>query len=193
MEKLTPNILRTNASDHAATVLRAMLGVIPLVGPLIPELVDVIIPNQRRERTETYLTDLDARISKLEIGQLSPLKVALFEDGWFAAVRAVSTERIHRINIIVSQGLAADEANVEHHRLLLRILETLNDEDCAELIRRTSGGATGRLSRDRLQRLHAAGALTQDVYLREGGDASGYEVSSLGRDLADALASSEAS
>ena len=88
--------IKANASDHLAAALKALAGVVPVVGGAIAELVGTIIPNQRMDRVVRFATALEARLSALECrsiqGELSNEHFSdLLEDALQQAARATST------------------------------------------------------------------------------------------------------
>jgi hypothetical protein len=126
-----PRALRSQFSDHAATVLKATLGNLPVGGALVTELIGVIIPNQREERIVAYLAGLARKVEatgrtldQLQ-AQLTPEKAALFEDGANGAVKATTAGRIEQLVDLVAQGLGSHGREAEDQRSLVRLLNDL--------------------------------------------------------------------
>jgi hypothetical protein len=130
-----PPALRENASDRAATILRATLGNIPPAGSLISELIASVIPNQRLDRVADFVARLSRRLNRAEeklehlADGMSPEKVALFEDGLRGAASATAETRIEHLAALVAAGLTASEREAEDHRAIVRLLNELNDKD----------------------------------------------------------------
>ncbi|HFG1639843.1 TPA: hypothetical protein ACGFW1_003524 [Vibrio cholerae] len=54
--------MKIDKMEIASIISKGALGAIPLVGPLAAEVVGAIIPNQRIERIETLLHDLESAL-----------------------------------------------------------------------------------------------------------------------------------
>lgn len=135
-----PPALRSQFSDHAATVLKATLGNLPVGGALVTELIGVIIPNLREERIVAYLAGLARKVEatgrtleQLQ-AELTPEKAALFEDGANGAVKATTAGRIEQLVALVAQGLGAGGREAEDQRSLVRLLNDLTDTDLRYLM-----------------------------------------------------------
>ena len=130
----TKDIVSSNKSDLIASVGKSVVGAVPFVGPLLSELVDSLIPNQRVDRLTKYVTELERRLSNTEEQNLR-LKVqneeylTLIEDGYIYASRAITDERRFYIASIVARGLTHEEVDVNSSKYLLRLLSELNDTE----------------------------------------------------------------
>ncbi|ACL62542.1 hypothetical protein [Methylobacterium nodulans] len=125
--------LGETARDRDVALARGALGLIPVVGSVIGELVTMTIPNQRAERLETYARHLGERLQALEPDALrktfeNPENVDLFEDGAFQSARALSDERRERIARIVARGLTSDERGRTEAKRILRLLSSVEDD-----------------------------------------------------------------
>lgn len=118
--------LGMSTADQVATFVRATSSLIPGVGPIIGQLITEIIPNQRLDRLENYLRQLNERVERLETIKGAPERIALFEDGALLAIRALSEDRMRHIAEVVSRGLNGSEREVLEARRLLTILDQLN-------------------------------------------------------------------
>ena len=130
----TKDIVSSNKSDLIASAGKSVVGAVPFVGPLLSELVDSLIPNQRVDRLTKYVTELERRLSATEEQNLR-LKVqneeylTLIEDGYIYASRAITDERRFYIASIVARGLTHEEIDVNSSKYLLRLLSELNDTE----------------------------------------------------------------
>jgi hypothetical protein len=93
-------ILETNRTDIIAALARGVASACPIIGGLIAEAVNQIIPNQKVERVIDYLRLLDQKIAALneDFGRVADRLrdergLDLFEDGILQAARAISQER----------------------------------------------------------------------------------------------------
>ena len=53
--------LDNRAVDYVLNAVKAAVGPIPIVGPLVSELVGVVIPNQRLDRIAKFLVELERK------------------------------------------------------------------------------------------------------------------------------------
>ena len=58
--------LDTTSADYVVNSLRAIVGTLPIVGPLFSELAGVVVPNQRMERIAKFARELERRLHDLE-------------------------------------------------------------------------------------------------------------------------------
>lgn len=131
--------LSSNNVDAAAAAARGVLGMIPIVGGLLAELVSAYIPQQRMERVAKYLNMLDERVERLgrdvaESRLKQPAYEELFEDGLFQAARATSDERKEHIAALVANGLNAKETQQQGFKHLLQLLGEMNEVELLVLI-----------------------------------------------------------
>lgn len=122
------NVLGVRLADRIAALTRGVVGAVPYIGPIVSELVTQVIPNQRLERIEAYITELDKRVKKAERDKLvHPRKVDLFEDGAFQAIRSLSEERTEYIANVVARGLSGEEKEELAAKRILTLLTQLDD------------------------------------------------------------------
>lgn len=126
--------LHNKKNDLIASAGKSILGAVPLAGPLLTEIVEHLVPNQRVERLTTYVEVLESRLAEAEESIIrasveSPAGLALAEDGFIAASRAVTKERITYIASTVANGLTKKDVDKNRHRYLLNLLSELNDEE----------------------------------------------------------------
>lgn len=126
--------LGSRAPDRLAAVLRAGSGMIPLVGSVIAEIVNELVPNQRADRIEKYLVHLVQEVAKCKIEnvdqRLKQLEnVDLLETGAFQSARALSDERLLYIAKAVAEGIAAEERNKINAKRILNLIGEIDDEE----------------------------------------------------------------
>jgi len=120
--------------DRASALTKGGIGMIPVAGPIIAELVGTLIPDQRFDRIEAYIRFLESRIDLLsteqkEVIKTSPEHIDLFEEGAHQAVRAITDERRQQIAKIVAEGLSGEKREAIDKKRLLLIFSQLDDED----------------------------------------------------------------
>jgi hypothetical protein len=128
-----PN-LRSESADHFTTLMKGGLGAIPLIGPLMAEIVGNVIPNQRMDRLVQFVQILEQRLSGLEEAVLreklaSATAIDLLEDSFLLAVRATSEERLEHISNVLANGLVPEESNHSESKRMLWLLGQLNDQE----------------------------------------------------------------
>ncbi len=126
--------LSTTTTDIVTSLCRGATGMVPVIGPLIAEIIGNIIPNQRVARIIRFVQLLDERLQKLERGLLEskltqPAGVDLLEDAFTQASRATSDERLEHIANVVANGLSEDEWNQAQSKRLLWLLGQLDDAE----------------------------------------------------------------
>lgn len=121
-----------SSSDPAKAILKGILSGIPLIGGVVSEIVGQIIPDQRIERLERYVIHLAEELQKLGAVDVvdemkKPENVDLFEDGAFAAAKALTDEKRERIARLVAYGISGDEQARLEAKRLLDLLAALDD------------------------------------------------------------------
>lgn len=125
-------ILKNKAADNVAAATRPFIGLLPIIGPFLSELVTNVIPNQRIDRVTHYLKTLSEKLSKLHEVTVrqqltNPGFSGLIEESLQEAIRSVSEERRVQIASLVANGLDASRINLIGSQHLLGLLGELND------------------------------------------------------------------
>ena len=121
-------------TDLAVAFSKGVLGAIPIVGPLMAEIVGHVIPNQRLDRLEKFLLileekvkDVDSKVLKRRFGKEE--FVDLLEDGMIHASRALSDERKEYIASVIENGIKEENLNALQKKLILNLLSELTDAE----------------------------------------------------------------
>lgn len=119
-------------SEMLGAFAKGALGAIPYLGPIVAEVVGVLIPNRRVERIESLLVCLNKKLEDAGTlpneGELkTPEAVDILEDGFYQAARALSRERISFIASALKQGLTSKVIRHADAKVLLRLLEQISD------------------------------------------------------------------
>ena len=127
-----PDDLDSRLVDYSTALVRGAAGLIPLVGPLLAEVIGVKIPGQHADRIAKFARVLDHRLKAVEKSLLEQkLKNAdftdLIEEGFRQAARSLSDERRSYIVNLIASGLASDDIDNSESKHLLRILGEIND------------------------------------------------------------------
>ena len=125
--------------DDYAFIGKSLLGAVPIVGPLLSEIVTATIPNQRIDRIEAFVKILDQKVNTHEKAlfgtrMADPQSIDLLEDSFIQASRALSDERKHYIAALLKNSVMGDEVNYIEGKRLSSILSSLNDIEILMLI-----------------------------------------------------------
>lgn len=131
---MLPNELENNRTDLITSISKSVLGIIPILGSGLSELIGVLIPNQRIDRLTKYIKELEKKLDNLSSEKLKEfLKneecIDLFEESFIQASRTLSDERRSQIASMVKNGL--DETLIEYStsKYMLKLLQELNDQE----------------------------------------------------------------
>ena len=119
--------------DYSVALLKGGLGVIPYVGSVIVELLNVTIPDNRIDRLEKLLILLASKGLDLESERMrkkileSPEIADIFEDVIHQTVKTLSEERLQYFASIIEQSLQEEQVKYNHTKRLLSILNEIND------------------------------------------------------------------
>ena len=119
--------------DRGTALARGAVGMVPVAGAILAEIVEQIIPNQRLERLEAYVRFLNERLDTFDMNELRGLmqqaaNIDLFEDGAHQAVRALSEERKRYIADLVASGIIGDDVGRLQAKRLLALLAEIDDD-----------------------------------------------------------------
>lgn len=125
---------KANRTDALVVAAKGTLGAIPVVGPLVAEVVGSIIPNQRLDRLAHLVEMLGRKVADLDqslIGQRlkTPEGVDLLEDAFQQAARALSQERIEYIAHVLAKGITDEQAKQSEAKFLMWLLGQLSDPE----------------------------------------------------------------
>lgn len=128
--------LDSTRTDVAAALARGVVAACPVIGGLIAEAVNQLIPNQKLDRVVDYLQLLDNNIARLD-NDLEFVKkhlqdeyaLDLFEDSVVQASRAVTEERRRRLANLLARSLSREELQYAESKKLLNLLQELTDPE----------------------------------------------------------------
>lgn len=122
-------MFNSNRTDHAVAALKGGLGAVPVAGAILTEIVGSIIPNQRIDRIAAYLEKLQSVFGDQFFEQVknSPDKIAIIEEGMFAAGLTPHRHRIERIAYVIANGLNEDDVKVDDVSKLLHAVKNISD------------------------------------------------------------------
>ena len=128
--------LETNRTDIVASAARGIAGACPVIGGIVAEAIDYIIPRQKFDRVIEFLKILDQNISELD-DKISNLEknlskedgIDLLEEGIVQASRAISEERRNRLANLLSKSLSQEKLKYNESKKLLNLLRELTDPE----------------------------------------------------------------
>ncbi len=125
---------KPNRVDALAVAAKGALGAIPVVGPLMAEVVGSIIPNQRLDRLARLVEILGRKVAGLDQTRIAqrmktPEGVDLLEDAFQQAARALTDERIEYIANILRAGITEEQAKLSEKKFLMWLLGQLDDAE----------------------------------------------------------------
>ena len=119
--------------DKAVSAINTITSQVPMIGPIVSEVITQLIPNQRLEGIEAYLQflakRLEERSSDLQNQEIwNALRIDIFEEGAFQSARALSEERLQYIANLVAIGITGEQREEVESRRLLSILASITDD-----------------------------------------------------------------
>jgi hypothetical protein len=119
-------------SDNYAAALKMVIGMTPVIGSILTEVVGVVVPDQKIERIKLFLEVLANKVKHidrdvLEVKMKTEEFTDLFEDALHQAARALTDERREYIATFLKNSLSTDEAEHIGEKKLLSLLNQLND------------------------------------------------------------------
>jgi|tagenome__1003787_1003787.scaffolds.fasta_scaffold20875173_2 hypothetical protein len=117
-----------------SALLRGAISQLPVLGPVITELLSQAIPDRRIERLNGLFERLEQRVSALEPqvvrDRFSDSAFSdIVEDGMFSAARASSSERLDWIAELLARGIEQNDLEKIDRKYLLALLGQLNDAE----------------------------------------------------------------
>ena len=124
--------LKSRLVDYSVAATRGVANLVPIVGPVLAEVLGVVIPQRRIDRIAKFAAELERRLSSVEKNMLeSQLNNGefsdLIEEGFRQAARSLSDERRQYIASIITNSLSSENISYAESRHLLRILDEVND------------------------------------------------------------------
>ena len=164
--------LDTNARDRLVSVANEIAGALPVVGTMVGEILDSVVPNLRFERVISYLKTIDEEVGNLSERLVNFEKniktekgIDIFEEGIIQASRAVSNDRKCRLARLVAKSLSAKELKYEESRKLINLYDELTDPEIVWLIYYSFNPTLGRGAHTEYQKKHLDILQPARVYL----------------------------
>ena len=124
--------LKSRLVDYSIAATRGVANLVPIVGPVLADVLGVAFPQQRIDRIAKFADELERRLSSVEKNLLeSQLNngefTDLIEEGFRQAARSLSDERQQDIASLIINSLSLESISYAESRHLLRILDQVND------------------------------------------------------------------
>jgi len=118
--------------DHVTSVVKSVVGAVPIAGPFLCEVAGVIIPNQRVDRLAKFAEELAGRLDNVQDDLLKSQLTdenftELVEESMRQASRSTSDERRAYIASVLANGINRDDVDYIETKHLLKLLGEIND------------------------------------------------------------------
>ena len=116
--------LKLRLVDYSVAVTRGVSNLVPIVGPVLAEVIGVVIPQQRIDRIARFAEELERRLSSVEKNMLeSQLNngefTDLIEEGFQQAARSLSDERRQYIASLITNSLSSENISYAESKALI--------------------------------------------------------------------------
>ena len=123
-----------NNVDTLASIIRATTGLVPLVGPIMGELLEHSIPNQRIDRITKFVKLLEFKLKNISSEIIEEIKtnedfIDIVTDAFQQSVKARSDERREYLSSLVCKGLENKEIIYDETKTVLTIIDQLSDTE----------------------------------------------------------------
>ena len=104
---------------------------VPIIGPVLAEIVDIIIPNQRQDRITDFLKHLQEMISEDDLKKVKtlPERIEILEEGMLQAGLTPHRDRIPRMAQITARGITQDQIDRDKFSFLLETIKNISTTD----------------------------------------------------------------
>jgi len=118
--------------DRVTSVVKSVVGAVPIAGPFLCEVAGVIIPNQRVDRLARFAQELADRLGDVEDDMLKSQLTdenftELVEESMRQASRSTSDDRRAYIASVLANGINGDDVDYIETKHLLKLLGEIND------------------------------------------------------------------
>lgn len=139
-DEIRCNDLSYNNRDKFTMVLKGAFGAIPYAGPMMQELIGVIIPQQRLDRVVMFVEKLSETLEENEI-EIEKLKEKLSSPEYSSFVfrtcqnvaDSISEEKINYIRNIFINGINNESEELSQYESLMSLLNKINDSEIVYL------------------------------------------------------------
>jgi hypothetical protein len=120
-------------------IARSALTQLPVLGPIVNEILNEVLPNRRIERLTALFERLEERVERLHPKPAREqfertVFVDLLEDGMFQAARATGADRTDQIAALLANSVSATDRETISNKFLLHLLGQLNDVEVLLLV-----------------------------------------------------------
>lgn len=133
-KELTIHDTEEKPIDTLAGYVKGGIGTVPVVGPILAEMIGSLIPGQRLDRVSEFLKIIDRKIGEMgEEIDILKLKMTdekfldLFVEVSWQSTKASSRERKEYLASILINGLNDDNLDEIQKNIFLNLMSELND------------------------------------------------------------------
>lgn len=128
----------TYQSEIATALLRSLASYVPKIGPILAQVIGIVIPNQKVDRLVAFVKVLGDRVKYLEedtvkLQMETPEFTDLLEDSLIQASRALTDERRGYIASLLTNSITNENLAHLEEKKLLSLLGDLNDAEVLTL------------------------------------------------------------
>jgi len=125
---------REAAIEIVGGVFKGLVSQIPIAGPILAEILGIVIPNRRMERILTTLTLFGQKLEEMDstvrdTQMQTETFTDLLEEGMWQAARAITDERKEAIAALLANSLKDNELSDLQKKRLLLLLSEVNDAE----------------------------------------------------------------
>lgn len=118
--------LNNNKTDHLVSVLKSVVGEIPIAGSALSEIIQVAIPKQRLDRVIDFIKLLALKCENIE-EKLDSRNIFYIEEGIRISAKTYHEEKRKWLSNIISEGIS-DQIDIDLVEKLLKIIDELSVE-----------------------------------------------------------------
>lgn len=122
--------LDEDSIDLAASLSSGFVGMIPIIGPVVAELIKFSIPKQRMDRIVDFLRKLENKVDENIVRNMkTPDGMDLFVIASEQIIESKTEERREYIANLLKNSLNKEEIDLDEKKKLFSILNQLNDSE----------------------------------------------------------------
>jgi|GEM_PF-7030354 len=126
------DFLKSSYTEMAGTLSKICFGCVPIVGPILSEIMGFCMQKEERNRVFNYINTLEKRLSSLENRDKIP-SLAGFQDLLIESCRqateTINEKRHEYIASILANGLSKDSDNLPKVLKILEVFKSLKDAE----------------------------------------------------------------
>lgn len=129
-------VRKTDHNDVVSSIVRAVVGQVPIIGPVLVELVTHSLPNQRLDRIQSFCETISLRLDTAESDLETISKnmehasgISHFESCLMLALSAQTEQRIEYLASLFVNGVRLSELSPTRNELATKLLAQVSDAE----------------------------------------------------------------